>query len=397
MINDKIHYHYNMMTHKKKRRKGTKTINLKKKPKIDKKSPLQKQEGGIVSEGEKKIVPLPGFENQAKWIHLQETAHEKALQFIRDPDLDHFAQKYVMGSLSHNTLRAYASDVKIFSAWCELRHFKVLPATPNAVANFLAAQAKQIPSLKASTIERRAAAIRYVHKMADLDPLPTDAMIVRQTLEGIRREKLIAPHKKASATHDIAQLMADQADGSTLAGLRDRALLLLGFAGAFRRSELVAVRIEDLEFLEKGMRVFIRKSKTDQVGKGRVKPILRGGDHCPVTAVQNWLAASGITEGFIFRRMDCSDTLRPSHNDPAKPDLSSQTVALIVKKYVAKIDLNPDLFAGHSLRRGFITSGLRAGKRIEKLIAVTHQTPKTLFDYNEDINQFDDHAGEGLL
>ncbi len=344
---------------------------------------------------ETQVIPLA---QQPQWIQLQENAKKRAIQFMHDPDLDNYAKEYIISSLAENTLRNYAVDVKIFRLWCEGRGLDYLPATPATVANFLAAEAKkEEPVLKVSTIKRRAAAIRYVHKMADLDILPTDSAIVKKTIKGIMREKLVAPNKKASATDDIAQRMVDQIDTSTLTGLRDRALLLLGFAGAFRRSELVAVRIEDLEMHPRGMKIFIRKSKTDQIGKGRKKPIIRGEYYCPVQAVHDWLEAAEITEGFIFRRIDKSGQLRPSHNDPKKPDLTAQMVALIVKKYAVQIGLNPDFFAGHSLRRGFITSGVRKGKKLEKLIEVTHQTLPTLMNYYEDINQFEDHAGEGLL
>lgn len=329
---------------------------------------------------------------------MQERAKERAIQFMQDPDLDHYASEYILGSLSENTLRAYESDVKVFRLWCESRGFNPMPATPTVVANFLAAQAKlKDRDLKGGTIVRRAAAIRYVHRMAELPTLPTDAMIVRQTIQGILREKLLAPQKKSSATYDIVRNMVDLIDTSTLLGLRDRALLLLGFAGAFRRSELVAVRIEDLQIFEQGMDVTIRQSKTDQTGKGKKKPIIRGEEYCPVQAVHDWLDAAGITEGFIFRGVTKSGRLRPSYNNPKKPDISDKLVALVVKKYVAQIGFDPALFAGHSLRRGFITSGLKNGKKVEKLIAVTGQTPTTLFGYYHDVNRFEDHAGEGLL
>jgi site-specific recombinase XerD len=120
------------------------------------------------------------------------------------------------------------------------------------------------------------------------------------------------------------------------------------------------------------MKVLIRKSKTDQIGKGRIKPIIRGTDCCPVEAVQSWLRVSGITEGYLFRQVSNDDKLLPSSNNPEKTDLSGQMVALIVKKYAQCIGLDESLYSGHSLRRGFITSGVRKGKRIEKLIVITH-------------------------
>lgn len=339
------------------------------------------------------------FENEPKWLEFQNRAREKALQFMRDPDLDTYAKEYIISALSQNTLRAYATDAKIFRFWCEDKNFQYLPATPNAVANFLAAQAKSDePSLKATTIKRRAAAIRYVHRMAQLDTLPTDSLIVRQTIKGIMREKLIAPNKKEPTTNDLIQKMADATDLSTLTGIRDRAVLLLGFAGAFRRSELVNVWIDDLKVHHAGMDVYIRKSKTDQVGQGYLKPIIRGKEYCPVEAVQKWLRAAGICEGFLFRRISKSENLWPSNNNLNKPDLTDQSVALIVKKYAAMIGLNPNIFAGHSLRHGFSTSALQAGATIQKLMVVTGQKdPKTVLAYYKDTKKYEDHAGDGLL
>lgn len=344
----------------------------------------------------KELVP---FENQPEWVHLQEKAKERAIQFMSDPELDQYAQKYILGSLSENTLRAYASDVKIFRFWCENRGFISMPATPNVIANFLSAQAKSTePALKAMTILRRAAAIRYVHRMAHLPSLPTDAMLVRQTIQGILREKLMAPHQKEPATADLIQLMAAQTDPSSLIGLRDRAILLLGFAGAFRRSELVKVRLEDLKIHAEGMDVIVRKSKTDQSGQGFTKPIIRGGEHCPVRAVQEWLAASKIAEGFLFRRVGKTGLLWPTHNEVNIPDLSDKTIALVVKKYAALSGLDPSLYAGHSLRRGFNTSALSAGASIEKVMAVSGQKdPKTVLRYYKDVTRYKGHAGEGLL
>lgn len=339
------------------------------------------------------------LQNSKKWIHLQETAKERALQFMQDPDLDHYAEKYILNSLSENTMRAYASDVKIFRFWCEGRGFNPLPATPNVVANFLAAQARSVsPPLKATTILRRVAAIAYVHRMANLSVLPTDALLVRQTLQGIVREKLMAPHQKEPTTAELIQLMAAQVDRSTLRGARDYALLLLGFAGAFRRSELVRLKIEDLKIHDQGMDVFIRHSKTDQIGQGFLKPIIRGKKCCPVEAIQEWLARSGIREGFLFRRISKKGEVWASHEDPKKPDLSDKMVALIVKKYTALIGLDSACYAGHSLRRGFNTSALTAGASIEKVMAISGQKdPKTVLRYYKDIKRYESNAGEGLL
>ncbi len=341
-----------------------------------------------------------GIQIRPEWQSLKAKAEERALQFMNDPDLDEYAKEYIIGSLSENTLRAYASDAKIFRLWCEKREFKPLPATPNVIANFLAAQAKsKDPELKAVTLSRRLAAIRYVHKMMGLHALPTDDMLVRQTLRGIMRKKLTAPTQKAPSTGDLIHAMVEQIDTSTLLGLRDRVILLLGFAGAFRRSELVRIRVEDLRVHEKGMDVYIRSSKTDQTGEGFKKPIIRGQTHCPVEAVQEWITAANIEDGYLLRGFHSrSSMLRPALNEPEKPEISDKLIARVVKKYAALIGLDESMFSGHSLRSGFVTAALLKGASYEKIMEVTGQKDiKTLMRYYRNAEQYDDHAGEGLL
>jgi site-specific recombinase XerD len=151
-----------------------------------------------------------------------------------------------------------------------------------------------------TTLSRRLAAIRYAHTLAG-HPSPTASEAVKATLRGIKRTFRHPPARKAPATCDkVAAMVASAGDG--LRGLRDRALLLLGFAGAFRRSELVALNLEDLEFCEHGLRVTIRRSKTDQEGEGTTIAIAQGSFACPAKAVQDWIEMARIIEGPIFRR-----------------------------------------------------------------------------------------------
>jgi integrase len=165
------------------------------------------------------------------------------------------------------------------------------------VAAYLAHEAES--GRAASTITRRCAAIRYAHRLADLEP-PTNSESVRATLRGIRRAVGVAHERKAPVLAETARAMALSAPEG-LKGLRDRALLLLGFAGAFRRSELVALDVADLEETDDGFKIVIRRSKTDQEGLGQTIAIVRGHHACPVEAVKAWLAASGICEGPLFR------------------------------------------------------------------------------------------------
>ena len=213
-----------------------------------------------------------------------------------DADLEQ-AVSYARAEKASATRRAYHSDFTLFESWCAEKGVAALPAEPETVAAFLAFEANR--GIRPSTITRRAASIRYAHKLRGHEP-PTNSEAVRATLRGIRRSTGTAKVRKAPILAETARAMA-QAAPDGLKGLRDRALLLLGFAGAFRRSELVALDVADLEETEEGMRVAIRRSKTDQEGKGEIIAIVRSSVNCPVKAVKNWLQATSITEGSLFR------------------------------------------------------------------------------------------------
>ena len=176
-----------------------------------------------------------------------------------------------------------------------------------------------------------------------------------------------------------------------LTGLRDRALLLVGFAGAFRRSELVALDVEDLEETDAGLRVRIKRSKTDQEGQGVTVGIVPGKVACPVLAVREWLAHAGIASGPVFRPIAKGGRLVAAR-------LSDRSVANIVKAYAARLQLDPGLFAGHSLRSGFLTSAAARGASIFNMMDVSrHKSVDTLRGYVRDAEIFRDHAGAGLL
>lgn len=207
------------------------------------------------------------------------------------------AANYARAEKAEATRRAYRSDFAQFRSWCEAKSIPALPADPTAVAAFLAAEANR--GSKVATISRRLAAIRYAHKLAGHET-PTNCEAVKATLRGIRRTAGSAPARKAPATADRVLAMVEKA-GTDIKSLRDRALLLLGFAGAFRRSELTALDAADLQFCDDGLRVVIRKSKTDQEGLGTTIAIARGSIACPVDAVRTWIKAAGIVEGPLFR------------------------------------------------------------------------------------------------
>jgi site-specific recombinase XerD len=200
------------------------------------------------------------------------TLTPEAVPALPAADLE-IAKNFARASKSAATRRAYQKDFVRFTAWCVERDLPPIPAAPETVAAFLAAEAAR--GIKPATIGRRVAAIRYAHKLAGYDDRPTSSEVVRATVHGIRRTLGTAPVRKAPATAERVVAMAALADAD-LKGVRDRAILLLGFAGAFRRAELVALDVGDLEFCESGMRVHIRRSKTDQEGTGNTIAIVSG-------------------------------------------------------------------------------------------------------------------------
>jgi site-specific recombinase XerD len=285
-----------------------------------------------------------------------------------------------------STRKAYGTDFRIFKAWCDGNGVSALPAIPETVAAFLASESK---TAKPSTLGRRIAAIRYAHKLAHLDT-PTDSEAVKATLRGIRRTFGGAKVRKAPAVaakmHSMVALAPDR-----LSGLRDRALLLLGFAGAFRRSELVALDVTDIADAKTGLLVTIRRSKTDQESEGVTIAIARGDVACPARALREWLDAAGIETGPIFRAINKGGTV-------ATDRLTDRSVANIVKVYAGRAGFDASTFSGHSLRSGFLTSAAAKGASIFKMMDVSrHKSVDTLRGYVRDAELFKDHAGMGLL
>jgi integrase len=199
----------------------------------------------------------------------------------------------------------------------------------------------------------------------------------------------LRPGRKLPASAERIVAMA-LAAGDDIKGLRDRALLLIGFAGAFRRSELVALNRQDLDESELGVKVTIRHSKTDQEGAGQTIAIVRGSVACPVMALKAWLTAADITSGPIFRSVKKGGAVAGR--------LPAQSVADIVKTYAERVGLDPALFAGHSMRAGFLTSAAKRGASIFKMMDQSrHRSVETLRGYVRDAEIFKEHAGAGLL
>jgi site-specific recombinase XerD len=285
-----------------------------------------------------------------------------------------------------STRKAYGTDFRLFKEWCDNKGVSSLPASPETVAAFLASGSK---TAKPSTLGRRIAAIRYAHELAHLET-PTDSEAVKATLLGIRRTVGTAKMRKAPAVAaKVLAMVALAPEG--LAGFRDRAILLLGFAGAFRRSELVALDLADIAETETGLLVTIRRSKTDQEGEGVTIAIARGDVACPARALREWLDAAGIEAGPIFHAINKAGWV-------AAERLTDRSVANIVKAYAERAGFDASTFSGHSLRSGFLTSAAAKGASIFKMMDVSrHKSVETLRGYVRDAELFKGHAGAGLL
>jgi integrase len=254
-------------------------------------------------------------------------------------------EAYVQAGIAPATKRAYRADLDHFRAWGG-----TIPATDAQVAGYLTDCAAV---LKVSTLTRRLAAVSIAHDARDL-PNPVRTPLVRATMRGIRRERGAAQHQaKPLLREDLFVVLG--AMGDRLKDLRDRALLLIGFAGGLRRSELAATNLLDFERVREGIILTIRRSKTDQDGAGRKIGIPFGRTiHCPVRALENWLSNARVEDGPVFRPVD-------RHGRVSASRLSGEAVSLILRERVAAAGFDPSGYSGHSLRAGFATSATRAG------------------------------------
>lgn len=278
------------------------------------------------------------------------------------------AREYAARSKGASTLRAYAADWSDFEAWCWSHSMVALPALPATLSLYLADLAQR---RKTSTLQRRLAAISQAHQAAgyaDINPCRDGRL--REVWKGIRRVHGVAPTRKAPALTADIRAMVDALPGNLL-GTRDRALLLLGFAGAFRRSELVALNIADVAFARDGLVVALRWSKTDQEGEGATLGVPFGSNPatCPVRAIEAWLRTAGISEGPLFRPVDRWGRL-------SNRRLSGDAVALVVKRAVKAVGFEPARFAGHSLRAGFGTQA--ALEDVPEREAMAHMRQKSV-------------------
>lgn len=308
-------------------------------------------------------------------------------------ELGDAAREYAEAARSYNTRRAYRADWMDFQTWCNRRGLTWLPALPETVALYISERAG---SLKTSSIRRRLSSISQAHQEAGYDT-PTAAAGVRQVWKGICNTNGTSQEGKAPAVAAEIVRMLDAVPTSILTSnprarelliARDRALLLLGFLGAFRRSELVALTTEDLRIGSSGMTVQIRRSKTDQAGEGQQLAILYQPDqrHCAIRCVKSWLKAASIESGPVFRAVD-------RHGRMGAAALAPHTVARVVKRTARLAGLDEERYSGHSLRAGLATSAAAAHADDRAIMRQTrHRDRKTLDKYVREASLFRDNV-----
>ena len=282
--------------------------------------------------------------------------------------------KNLRSSKASNTLRAYKSDYKDFTSFCLKNGFKPMPSEPKIISLYLTYLSK---SCKFSTLKRRLASISVIHRLSG-HYIDTKHPMITENLMGIKRVK--GSHQKAKKPILINELKlivnAIDKDKNEKNRFKNRALILVGFAGGFRRSELVAIVNEDVDFVPEGVKIFVKRSKTDQSGEGMTKgiPYFLNANYCPVISLKNWIEKSEIKSGKIF-------------------DMSDKSVALTIKKYTALVGLDSNKYSGHSLRSGFATSTAELGAEERSIMAMTgHKTTQMVRRYIQEANLFKNNA-----
>jgi len=296
--------------------------------------------------------------------------------------------KNLKSSKSVNTVRAYKSDFEDFTLFCIKNGFKSLPTEAKIVSLYLTYLSSK--NVKTSTIKRRLVSIGVIHKMKG-HYLDTKHPIIVENFMGIKRLKGISQNgKKPLLINDLKEIIdvINKQEEPDLKKLRNKALLLIGFAGGFRRNELVSLNFEDLDFVFEGVKINIKRSKTDQFGEGFTKgiPYFENYLYCPVKNLKNWLNISKIKKGPIFVRFSKGVNLTDIR-------LTDQSVALIIKEYLTKAGVDNKNYSGHSLRSGFATSAAEAGAEERSIMAMTgHKSAEMVRRYIKEANLFKNNA-----
>ena len=282
--------------------------------------------------------------------------------------------KNLKSSKATNTLRAYKTDYKDFASFCIKNSFKPMPSEPKVITLYLTHLSK---SCKFSTLKRRLASISVIHKLSG-HYIDIKHPMITENLMGIKR--ILGSYQKAKKPILISELklivnVIDK-EKNEKNRLKNRALILIGFSGGFRRSELVAIDYEDLDFVPEGVKIFVKRSKTDQSGEGMTKaiPYFSNQKYCPVVSLKKWIDESEIKFGKIF-------------------DMSDKNVALTIKKYTALAGLDSNKYSGHSLRSGFATSTAEQGAEERSIMSMTgHKTTQMVRRYIKEANLFKNNA-----
>ena len=287
-----------------------------------------------------------------------------------------------------NTVRAYKSDFKDFGLFCAQNGFNNLPSEPKIVSLYLTHLSTR--EIKLSTIKRRLVSIGVIHKIKG-HYLDTKHPIIIENLMGIKRRKgIVQKGKKPILISDLKKIVdvINQQKIEDIKKLRDKSIILIGFSGGFRRNEIVALDFEDLDFVFEGLKITVKKSKTDQFGEGMVKgiPHFENKLYCPVTNIRRWLNITKIKKGPLFRRFSKGSRL-------SKDRLTDQSVALIIKEYLSFAGINSSNYSGHSLRSGFATSVAEAGAEERSIMEMTgHKSTEMVRRYIKEANLFKNNA-----
>jgi len=294
----------------------------------------------------------------------------------------------LQSSKANNTVRAYKSDFTDFSLFCAQNGFKSLPSEPKIVSLYLTHLS--VKDAKISTLKRRLVSIGVIHKLKGYY-LDTKHPSIIENIMGIKRRKgSIQKSKKPILINYLKQIInvIDELDKKEIKKLRDRSIILIGFSGGFRRNEIVSLDYDDLDFVPEGLKINLRRSKTDQFGEGFTKalPYFDSSVYCPVVSLKKWLDVSKIASGPLFRKFVKGSKLSENR-------LTDQTVALLIKEYLRLAGIDSKNYSGHSLRSGFATSAAESGVEERSIMAMTgHKSTEMVRRYIKEANLFKNNA-----
>ena len=294
----------------------------------------------------------------------------------------------LQSSKANNTVRAYKSDFKDFGLFCAQNGFKSLPSEPKIISLYLTYLSTK--NAKMSTLKRRLVSIGVIHRLKG-HYLDTKHPSIIENIMGIKRRKgSVQKAKKPILISDLKKIVnvIDEQKNEYIKKLRDRSIILIGFSGGFRRNEIVSLDYDDLDFVEEGLKIQIKKSKTDQFGEGSIKalPYFDSTKYCPVISLKNWIEISKIESGPLFRRFVKGSKLSENR-------LTDQTVALLIKEYLKIAGIDNKNYSGHSLRSGFATSAAESGAEERSIMAMTgHKSTEMVRRYIKEANLFKNNA-----